>query len=120
MSIAGNGFVFTGTGGLANGNYYLLASTNLATPLANWTPLLTNQFDINGHFSFTNPDGTNALDFYRLQLPVKYGSRALCCEGAGFLWEFSGIEPDRRANGFGEWIGVGKREVEISSPQEIA
>jgi hypothetical protein len=66
---SGNGFAFTGTGGVANVNFYLLGSTNLSTPVSNWTRLLTNQFDNGGNFSFTNalnpiwPQG-----FYLLQL----------------------------------------------------
>ncbi len=69
VSISGNGFVFAGTGGVANGNYYLLASTNLAAPVFNWTRLVTNQFDASGNFNFTNPVGINAQNFYMLQLP---------------------------------------------------
>jgi hypothetical protein len=72
ISISGDGssLIFGGTGGVANANYYLLATTNLALPLANWTPVLTNQFDNNGNFNFTNPMDTNApQNFYRLQLP---------------------------------------------------
>ena len=54
ISISGNGLALSGTGGVGNANYYLLVSTNLATPLTNWTRLLTNQFDNNGNFNFTN------------------------------------------------------------------
>jgi autotransporter-associated beta strand protein len=70
VSISGGGLVFNGSGGVANANYYLLASTNMAAPLASWTRLLTNQFDSNGNFDFTNPMDTNALqNFYLLQVP---------------------------------------------------
>jgi autotransporter-associated beta strand protein len=68
--ISGNGFAFAGTGGVANANFYLLGSTNLSTPLTNWTPLLTNQFDDSGDFNFTNaipPGAPQAV--YLLQLP---------------------------------------------------
>jgi autotransporter-associated beta strand protein len=68
-AIAGNGFVFIGTGGVAGGNFYLLGSTDIAAPLTNWTRLLTNQFDNNGNFNFTNLMDTNwPQSFYRLQL----------------------------------------------------
>ena len=67
--ISGNGFMLTGTGGVANANFYLLGSTNLSTPATNWTRLLTNQFDNSGNFNFTNAVGTNAQTFYLLQLP---------------------------------------------------
>ena len=60
--------VFSGTNGTAGAYYYLLTSTNLAAPAANWTRLLTNQFDSSGNFSVTNPPATNRQSFYRLQL----------------------------------------------------
>jgi hypothetical protein len=63
-------FALSGTGGMANTNYYLLASTNMATPLINWTRLLANPFDTSGNFIFTNPLNPNwPQRFYRLQLP---------------------------------------------------
>jgi autotransporter-associated beta strand protein len=64
------GLVFSGDGGTASGNYYLLASTNLVPPLANWQRVATNQFKNDGSFNFTNIWVTNApQQFYRLQLP---------------------------------------------------
>ena len=69
ISISGDGLSLNGTGGVGNANFYLLGSTNLALPVANWTRLLTNQFDGNGNFSLTNainPGGPQT--FYRLQL----------------------------------------------------
>lgn len=63
------GLVFSGAGGTANGNYYVLASTNVATPLPAWTRLQTNSFDGNGNFQFTNAIGAGVpQQFYRLQL----------------------------------------------------
>ena len=69
VALAGNNFIFSGTGGTAGSNYYVLASTNLSLPLDVWTPLFTNQFDINGNFNFTNDVGTNTQSFYLLQVP---------------------------------------------------
>ncbi len=70
INFSGGNLVFNGSGGQANGKYYVLTSTNLATPLTNWTRLLTNQFDSSGNFSVTNPMGTNTpQNFYLLQLP---------------------------------------------------
>jgi autotransporter-associated beta strand protein len=70
LGTAPNGFVFAGTGGVANANFYLLGSTDLTVPASNWTRLLTNQFDSNGNFDFTNaPDTSSPQGFYRLQLP---------------------------------------------------
>jgi hypothetical protein len=60
----------SGTGGVTNGTYYVLASTNVALPLNQWTPVVTNPFDASGNFTFTNTPAANAPQlFYRLQLP---------------------------------------------------
>ena len=70
LGAGANGLVFAGTGGVANANFYLLGSTDLALPVSNWTIILTNQFDSNGNFDFTNvPDPNWPQGFYRLQLP---------------------------------------------------
>ena len=64
-----NGLVLSGSGGTANANYYLLMTTNLTDPLG-WQRVLTNQFDSNGNFNFTNAVTPNLpASFYRLQLP---------------------------------------------------
>jgi len=39
------------TNGLPGGTYYLLTSTNLAFPVSQWTPVLTNSFDANGNLN---------------------------------------------------------------------
>ena len=70
LSVTANGLNFSGTGGVANANYYLLGSTNPATTISNWTRLLTNQFDSNGNFNFTNSIKANTpQSYYQLQLP---------------------------------------------------
>lgn len=70
VQLAGGGLVFTGTGGVTNGTYYVLATTNLDLPVTNWTRVLTNQFDSGGNFNFTNAVLPNApKSFYLLQLP---------------------------------------------------
>jgi autotransporter-associated beta strand protein len=68
ISVSGSGLGLSGAGGVANANFYLLGTTNIATPVSNWARLLTNQFDNNGNFNFTNAAGTNAQNFYLLQL----------------------------------------------------
>jgi len=68
VSISGGGLALAGTGGVANANFYLLGSTNLSTPLINWTRLLTNHFDNSGNFNFSNSCGTSSQNFYLLQL----------------------------------------------------
>ena len=68
LSVSGNQMLMTGSGGATTGNYYLLSTTNVATPLANWTRLLTNQFDNDGNFSLTNNfNSTSPQKFYLLQ-----------------------------------------------------
>jgi polygalacturonase len=64
------GLVMSGAGGAASGTYYVLASTNLALPLDQWTPVATNQFDAGGNFVFTNSAPANApQQFFLLRLP---------------------------------------------------
>ena len=50
----GGSLVFSGTNGAPNGTYYVLTSTNLALPVANWTRVSTNAFSSSGTFSVTN------------------------------------------------------------------
>ena len=67
---AGGDLIFSGTGGAAKGTYYVLTSTNLAMPIADWTPVATNQSDINGNFSTTNTiNYTNSDQFYIIKQP---------------------------------------------------
>jgi uncharacterized protein with beta-barrel porin domain len=70
ISVSGTNLAFIGTGGVANASFYLVGTTNLTTPLSNWTRLLTNQFDAGGNFNFTNRPNTNwPQGFYRLLVP---------------------------------------------------
>jgi autotransporter-associated beta strand protein len=70
LGVVGGKLVLTGSGGLTNGSYYVLTSTNLAAPLTNWTRLATNQFDNGGNFDVTNAMNTNSpQSFYLIQLP---------------------------------------------------
>jgi len=63
-------FILSGFGGSNYGTYFVLTSSNLLLPLDSWTPLVTNQFDINGDFIFTNAAQTNTPQlFYILQMP---------------------------------------------------
>ena len=65
-AINGTSLNLSGSGGIADWTYYVLTTTNLTAP---WTVLVTNQFDANGNFTFTNvlnPDSSPV--FYRLQL----------------------------------------------------
>jgi len=70
VQLAAGGLVFTGSGGVTNGTYFVLATTNLDLPVTNWTRVLTNQFDGSGNFNFTNTVSPTApQSFYMLQLP---------------------------------------------------
>lgn len=53
--LSGTNLVVSGSGGTAGGKYVILASTNAAVSVTNWTALVTNSFDGSGNFSFTNP-----------------------------------------------------------------
>jgi hypothetical protein len=60
----------SGTNGPPNAAYFVLASTNIALPLTNWTPILTNQFGSSGNFSFTNAiDPALPRRFFMLEVP---------------------------------------------------
>lgn len=70
ITLNGTNLVFTGTNGMAGANYLVLAATNLALQVSNWTVLSTNQFGPGGAVNFTNPlDPTAPQLFYRLRLP---------------------------------------------------
>jgi hypothetical protein len=62
----GNGsFVLTFSG--ANGHSYeVLATTNLALPVSNWTILTSGGFGT-GPVTYTNTSATNAQQFYRIE-----------------------------------------------------
>jgi autotransporter-associated beta strand protein len=51
---AASNLIFTVTNGVPGGTNYVLTATNLATPRANWTRLLTNRFDAGGNLVFTS------------------------------------------------------------------
>ena len=49
--------------------YRILTSTNLALPVASWTPVFPGVFANDGSYSYTNSSATNAASFFRLVLP---------------------------------------------------
>jgi hypothetical protein len=70
LASAGGQLVLSGSNGLPLSNYYLLTTTNVALPLAQWTLVaVTNAFDANGRFSVNFPAAGSACQFYLLQLP---------------------------------------------------
>jgi len=69
VAITGSNLNISGSGGIPYWTYYILASTNLAS--AQWTIIVTNQFDANGNFAQAVTNVTSPLQsqaFYRLQL----------------------------------------------------
>ncbi len=68
IKVSGTTLTITATGGLANESFVLLQSTNVTTPLANWMPVLTNNFDGSGNLNLStniiNP--SNSQEFYIL------------------------------------------------------
>lgn len=69
FGISGTTLTITATNGVVNGQYILLQSTNVALPLIQWTPVLTNTFDGNGDINLStniaNPASTQS--FYILE-----------------------------------------------------
>jgi hypothetical protein len=61
------GLVLSGSGPLA-GNFIVLASDDVAAPLADWTEVGQGTFS-NGTFTFTDPTATDAPQrFYRVMI----------------------------------------------------
>jgi len=70
VAISGTNLVLMSTNGPRGGTWTLLSSTNLASPVTNWTPLATGVFDANGNLTLTNglaPDLPQ--QFFLLQVP---------------------------------------------------
>jgi autotransporter-associated beta strand protein len=69
LQMVNGSLVMSGSGGVSNWPYYVLASTNLTLPAAQWTPISTNQFDTGGNFVVTNAISAGSPQmFYRVQL----------------------------------------------------
>jgi autotransporter-associated beta strand protein len=66
LTLSGTTLSIHGTNGPANQSFVLLGTTNLVTPVQNWTPLLTNAFDGSGNFN-VSISATNAAEFLLLQ-----------------------------------------------------
>ena len=68
ISMVGGSLVFNGTNGLAYGAYTILSSTNIATPLTNWTQVGSGYFDANGNCSATNAiNSSETMRYYLLR-----------------------------------------------------
>ena len=65
---AGGNLTLSGTGGSAGGTYYIVGTSNLTLPLAQWTVLSTNSFDGSGNFNVSMPVvSTNPNLFLRIK-----------------------------------------------------
>ena len=68
--ISGTNLTFSGVGGMADGTYNVLTSTNLATPLTSWTSVATDFYDASGNFNVTNAlTHNNSGQFYIIKQP---------------------------------------------------
>jgi len=67
----GSSLVISGTNGTANATYYVLGSTNVALPVAEWTRVATNTFTGTGSFNYTNSLSPSVPQyFYQILVPV--------------------------------------------------
>lgn len=66
-AMAGGNFLLTGHG-VPGWTYYVLATTNITLPLADWQVEATNSFDSSGNFSFADQTTGGGQKFYRLTL----------------------------------------------------
>jgi len=66
----GTNLVFAGGDGPAGGTNYLVSTTDLSLPIAQWSRTATNGFDLSGNYRMTNgiPAGVPQR-FYRIRLP---------------------------------------------------
>ena len=70
-SLNGNQFAFSGTNGVPDGIYYVMAATNLLSSMFGWAIVATNTFDGAGHFNFISPFAPDAPQrFYRVPLAL--------------------------------------------------
>jgi hypothetical protein len=69
ISISGVNLTLTGTNGTASTQYRVLTSTNVALPMASWTPVYTNTFP-GDSFSLVIPVTPGSQQqFYRISIP---------------------------------------------------
>lgn len=71
ISVNGPTLTITAAKGAMDGQFVLLQSTNLALPLGQWTPVLTNSFDGNGNLNLSTNiiNSNNPEMFYLLEMP---------------------------------------------------
>jgi autotransporter-associated beta strand protein len=67
LSLGGGSLIVSGANGLANDTCFLLTSTNVTTPLPNWTRISTNAYDASGNVSITNAIPAGRQNYYLLE-----------------------------------------------------
>jgi hypothetical protein len=67
VSLSGTTLSVSGTGGIPNGQYVLLTSTNISEALSSWTKLATNSFTLSGAFSTSVLNATNIQQYFLLE-----------------------------------------------------
>jgi len=65
--VSGN-FTISGNGGIPNANYQILASSDIAASLNQWTVVANGVFDANGNFSASIPVNGNAQQYFALKI----------------------------------------------------
>jgi hypothetical protein len=70
INLAGTNLIFSGSNGVPNGGFSVLASTNVALPVASWSLVTTGLFNGAGNFAFTNaPSSAEPRRFFLLREP---------------------------------------------------
>lgn len=70
VAISGGNIEFSGSGGPAGATYHVIATSDIAVPIASWSAVATNQFDGSGNFSASIPvNPAQPQLFYTLRLP---------------------------------------------------
>jgi hypothetical protein len=70
ISSTGTGVAIVGSGGPPGTSFRLLKSTNIASPISEWSPVMTNQFDTSGSFQYTTSiDASLPSQFFRIAFP---------------------------------------------------
>ncbi|HWI57661.1 MAG TPA: hypothetical protein VNZ22_10575, partial [Bacillota bacterium] len=68
--ISGTSLTLSAAGGTPGWPCYVLAATNVASPIVEWTGVATNQFDTSGSLSLTLPLNPAVPErYYRVQVP---------------------------------------------------
>jgi len=69
-ALSGTNLIMSGTGGVATSGYTIVTTTNLSTPLTNWTVWTTGTFDGGGNFNVTNLiDPAAPQSFFNVRQP---------------------------------------------------